>query len=290
MTKAKRAFSILLVLILVFTTFVFSSSASGTESNAVQSGSTAASTPDYTEFAVSNWVGETLFADAIVVDRGEPVTVEATKALSFDAEIPEDGEYYFALKYTPKDALYMDCAATLSVDGDSNVVSLPLLWADASSEYKSDLLGNQLIPEQVAVSGKYIDILRDNLDIDMGMFKAMLTKGKHNFSFTTEAQDLVIDKIYIQKVKEALTYSEYCAQMGKGTTVPETTVLEAEDYSVKSDSFIRAGAKKNAALYPYNTYSKLINVIDETSWRSSGDKILWEFTVENTGWYEIALR
>lgn len=290
MTKAKRAFSILLVLILVFTTFGFSSSASGTDTNAVQSGGTSAGTPDYTEFAVSNWVSETLFADAIVVDQGEPVTVEATKALSFDAEIPEDGEYYFALKYTPKDALYMDCAATLSVDGDANVVSLPLLWADASSEYKSDLLGNQLIPEQVAVSDHYIDVLRDNLDIDMGMFKATLTKGKHSFSFTTEAQDLVIDKIYIQKAKEALTYAEYCAQMGKGTTIPETTVLEAEDYSVKSDSFIRAGAKKNAALYPYNTYSKFINVIDETSWKSSGDKILWEFTVENTGWYEIALR
>lgn len=296
----KKALSVILTSVIAFSAFNCYVSASGNDS-AVSASQT--DTPDYTEFSVDNWTNENLFSNSITVEANKfsidgampaitdnSVLLNAASKLSFNADIREDGEYYIALKYAPKNALYMDCTADLQIDGTSNVISLPILWADKTSEYQTDRLGNQLIPEQVSVSGKYINFVRDNTDTDMSFLKAELKAGSHSFVLSTDSQSLIIEKVFIKKVENEISYKDYCDNLKKDKTVSNTVILEAEDYSVKSDSFIRSGAKKNAALYPYDTFTKLINVVDEASWKAAGNKILWKFEVENDGWYEIAMR
>lgn len=38
---------------------------------------------------------------------------------------------------------------------------------------------------------------------------------------------------------------------------------------------------------PYKTYKKLLNVLSGDSWSTAGQKVLWEFEIENSGWYRI---
>lgn len=255
----------------------------------------------YTASALSGWNDESVFSDGISPSiqsmslNSKPVSDSSVKlsagsVLSFDFSVDHSAEYTIAVKYYPVDALYMDCLLNFKADGDSYVVALPLVWADAYSEYATDRLGNELIPEQTAVSEYYIDLIKDYQDTDMDAFTLKLEEGKHHIELTPQSQELIIEKIYISPVKETVSYEEYLAFNSGGKEIKETRFFEAEDYMIKSDSFIRAANKKNSALTPYDTYRKLLNVIDEGSWNSSGQKILWEFDVEQEGYYEIAVR
>lgn len=70
----------------------------------------------------------------------------------------------------------------------------------------------------------------------------------------------------------------------------ETIVVEAEDYSLKSDSYIRSASVRNAALFPYDTYVDRRNVLDGGTWKTAGQKVIWEFEVKQEGNYRIGLR
>lgn len=255
----------------------------------------------YTTTALSRWNDDTMLNNSIAPDiqsmmvDSKPVTdseikLSAGSVLSFDFSVQQADEYTIAVKYHPVDALYMDCLLDFKADSKSCVVALPLVWADANSVYATDRLGNELVPEQTAVSEYYIDYIKDYQDTDMGVFTLNLNEGEHHIELAPQSQELFINRIYISPVKKTVGYEEYLASNSKSETVNKTVVLEAEDYKIKSDSFIRAANKKNSALYPYDTYRKLLNVIDEGSWNSSGQKILWEFETEEDGYYEIAIR
>ena len=257
--------------------------------------------PRYTADAVKGWSGAGAYEGALTLGAetfkingkaaviGNAVELKDGEVLSFTADIETDGDYIIGIEYTPLNALYMDCLMNLAVDGGEKIVSLPLLWADAASEYGTDRMGNQIVPEQLAVSEYYTDWLHDYGDTDKNILILPLKTGVHSISLTSESQSLKVTKIYIKKYREPVSYAEYSAQLPKNT-VSETYTLEAEEYSVKSDSFIRAASRKNAALYPYDTYKKLLNVIDEGSWNSSSQKILWEIDVPADGCYNIAVR
>ena len=126
----------------------------------------------YTTSALSGWNNEAVFSDGISPSlqsmslNSKPVSDSSVKlsagsVLSFDFSVDNSAEYAIAVKYYPVDALYMDCLLDFKADGDSYVVALPLVWADAHSEYATDRLGNELIPEQTAVSEYYIDLIKD---------------------------------------------------------------------------------------------------------------------------------
>lgn len=280
---------------------VFSACPASAESKDENRSRAASGNSPYTATALNGWNDETMLNDSIApsiqsmsVDSkpvtGSQINLSAGSVLSFEFSVEKSDEYTIAVKYYPVDALYMDCLLDFKADSDSYVVALPLVWADANSVYATDRLGNELVPEQTAVAEYYIDYIKDYQDTDMDVFTLKLEKGSHRIELSPQSQELVIGEIYITPIKNNISYEEYLAKNSSSKEIKETKILEAEDYMIKSDSFIRAANKKNSALYPYDTYRKLLNVIDEGSWNSSGQKILWEFEVDEDGYYAIAIR
>lgn len=222
---------------------------------------------------------------------GEGFLLNKDDILSFDADIKKNGVYNLVLEYKPANAKVMDSILTIAVDGKEDIVSIPILWGDAYSEYKKDLNGNELSPEQVNIDEFALNPVIDHSNASKPSFDLSLAQGIRKFEMKSTIQDLVIKNIYIVEKQKLKPYKEYIAGFGsKSISGNDLYVIEAEKYSVKSDSFIRGKGVKNPVLYPYNTYKRLINVIDDNSWSQIGQKIMWEIDVKNDGFYNIGFR
>ena len=255
-----------------------------------------------TAFAIASWVSESSFdgsltpaRDEVMLDGkaqplGDGVDLKANTTLAFDVQIAEAGNYRIGVMYQPLDALYTDLLFDYSCGEVSGVASLPVLWADANTVYATDRLGNELIPDQKAVASPYGGFLQDYRDTDSAVLTLLLAEGVQHFTLSPQAQAVRIVAIYVVPVRDAVSYQDYLRMHEDAPRYDEMLSFEAEHYNVKSDSFIRATSKKNAALAPYDTYHKLLNVLDESSWNSAGQKILWEFTVPQDGLYTIGVR
>lgn len=66
--------------------------------------------------------------------------------------------------------------------------------------------------------------------------------------------------------------------------------MEGEDYVVKSDSYIRATSESSSALHPYDYRWKLLNVLDGSSFKTVGQKVIYGFQVETAGVYTVGFR
>lgn len=236
---------------------------------------------DWTQAKVNN--------SAAVVQDGL-VTLEPKAVLSFEIPVTEAGNYVMVLQYHPKDALYMNCLLDMTVNGAEYVGSLPLLWADAFSVYGTDRKGNQLVPDQKSVEESYLNVIYDYHDTNRDELVFAFEPGRQQVTIATDSQVLMVAGVYLKKLDTLPTYAEYLAKNSGKADVNDLKIVEAERYMVKSDSFIRPASQKNAALYPYDTYRKLLNVLESGSWNTSGQKILWEFEVETDGYYQFAMR
>ncbi len=257
----------------------------------------------YTSSSVKAWTNEAYVKDAWMLDwanakidgnaavlQDNAVWLKPKAELTFEIPVTEAGKYEIAVKYFPKDALYMDILLDVTVDKDSHVAALPILWADAYSVYGTDRKGNEMVPEQISITDPCLDVLDNYHDTNADTLVFDWTEGTKKVTISPQSQNIMLVAIYVKKYEELPQYADYLAQYAGKADVEDTKIIEAEDYRVKSDSFIRATSVKNAALHPYDTYRKLLNVLEGGAWSTSGQKILWEFDVEKDGFYTIGLR
>ena len=300
MKKAKRILSVLLVLSMALCTAASYPVAAATDKT---TGAVAASGDSSdTSLSLASWVSASSFDGALapthntVTVDGKAVTLDggidlaAKKPLSFDVQVAAAGTYKIGVMYQSLDALYTDLLFNYSCGNVSGIAALPVLWADANTVYATDRLGNELIPDQKAIDAPYRDFLQDYGDTDNSALTLTLDAGVHHITLTSQAQAVKITQICLVPMQDAVSYAEYAQAHADAAPYDKMLTFEAERYSIKSDSFIRATSKKIAALTPYDTYHKLLNVLDESSWSSTGQKILWEFSVPQDGLYTIGVR
>lgn len=300
MKMMKKTLSIALALAMVLcTTASYPIAATADEiSGAVSASGDASDTPS----ARASWVSESSFDGSLAPVNGEVtlngktqpigdgIELAAGQKLAFDMEIEAVGDYMLGVQYLPSNALYTDLLFDLTCGEVSQIASLPILWADANTVYATDRLGNELIPDQKVIDTPYRGFLLDYRDTDSGTLTLTLDAGMQHITLSPQAQAVKITQICLVPVRDTISYQDYLHAHEGAPRYDKMLPFEAEHYSIKSDSFIRATSKKNAALTPYNTYHKLLNVLDEGSWSSAGQKVLWEFTVPQDGLYTIGVR
>lgn len=256
----------------------------------------AAQTVRYSDAAIADWflpdgvnVLHRVALDTVTVN-GLPAAVQENGAFCLGLEqtaefsVPEEiGAYQIVLRYRPLTQLAVDCKLEIKTDGAEAVGFVPLLWADASDDYSTDRSGNEYTPDQVCADVFVRDYLYDYRTPDRSPIGFT---GRH-IAVTPISQELEISEILLVSKKDAPAYSQY-RQSGEGGG--DLIIIEAEKYALKSDSFIRGDSAANAALSPYNTYRNLINHVAKDSWSTVGQKILWEFDVENAGYYKLGFR
>lgn len=249
----------------------------------------------YTDLAINDWFSTEKVTPVFSVDlntvtkdgqgavnENGAITLNLDDTVTFN--IPEEAKgCRMLITYKPLTQLAVDCKLAINIGGEELVGFVPLLWADASDDYSTDRIGNEYNPDQVCVDTYITEYIYNYRTAD----KSAIEFSAGEVSLKATSQSLEIKEIKFVNENTIPSYSQY---KQKGEKVDDMIIVEAEKYSLKSDSFIRGAATKNGALKPYNTYRNLINNVAKDSWSNVGQKIIWEFDVEKSGYYKLGFR
>jgi ABC-type glycerol-3-phosphate transport system substrate-binding protein len=215
-------------------------------------------------------------------------------AVTFDVTVSEEGLYELYIDYLilPETRLRPSLSFQINDEFTYNELAnmeVPVLFViDETPSY--DRFGDELIPNSSIVSKWDILTLTDPNRFFANPLKIHLQSGLNQISVTVNEGHFLLGNATIGNLYQApVPYSEYQANIYSSGDVP-TTILQAERYLYESRQNIRAKFVRNPSLTPYSYKNRVLNVLDQTSYRKGGDSITYEFDVEQTGLYAISLK
>ena len=252
-----------------------------------------------TEESANNWTAEDVYNDGYLVTtvlhNGQPITgeVEFKDGDKLVIAVPQEvsGSHKLGLLYRVEEAEPSDVLFSLSYGEEYYTTYLPLMWKDDVSDegrYPTDRYGNERANTQIVHTESVFAPLQDNADINMEDIVLELSGG--TIVITNTTQKVIIEEIWLYEEKEIQSYEDYVKSVQMNGEAKGTVTIQGEDFSIKSDPHIRSNNTNKTSLVPYNTYYRMINVLDGGSFGSAGQKVMWEFEVEEDGWYEIPVK
>ena len=164
--------------------------------------------------------------------------------------------------------------------------ALPREWKNSGAA-REDEDGNQLTPEQVE-SGRYITRrLRDSSGVNTEPYLVSLTAGKHTVTIVSPKQTVAISAIRFVTPEKTEKYRKPTNEK----TDAETLIIEGEDAVYKSsNTLIPQSDTQDSGMSPASPYKQNLNYIGGSSYNGPNDTLVWEFEVEKSGYYRLALR
>lgn len=212
-----------------------------------------------------------------------PIGQEETLELS----VPEDGDYILLLTYQADRDIVLRSSLTVGLEGQECTTQLFSVWRDVSKQYGTDRYGNQILPKQTAVDEPVDDYVRDQAGVDCRPFCYRLTKGERELTLESHDVNLELFRIRLVKADCVPDYRTYRDSLGDQAAGEDQIVIQGENYSVKSDSSIRAERSRNPSLDPYDYRYLLLAELDGSSCADPGQKVEYPFTVEHAGLYRL---
>ncbi len=246
-----------------------------------------------TDTSFKNWITipeEDILGKATI--EGEQL-IEIDKYKDFELTAKEKGKYFVAISYKPKESVMLDSDCRVEhISADNTVIKsfiAPVysLWQDSSKDYQLDRYGNEVTPSQKDLGCYITDYLRDSASVDASPVVFEFDSGVQKLRITAVDAQIYIKEVFLIKYSEAISYEEYKSVNNAATYNGNEIIIEGEDYAVKSDSFIRSKAGNSSAVYPFNPYYKWLASVDGSSWGTVGQRIVWNFTVPEDGYYNI---
>lgn len=213
-------------------------------------------------------------------------TLAAGETLSGTITLPKAGEYSLYVRYCVREQNFSELSFHVDLGSEKVSAALPAVWSEKGSERPLDRYGDELNAQaEIAAYPVTGEMLRKN-DVGARTLYLPLEAGDQEFSLSCDAE-VVLYGVWLVERTHGSSGILQIASSGEGS---ELVCVEAENFAMKSNSYIRGKNVKNAALSPYDTYQEKINVIDAQSWSTVGQRILWVAQVDEAGWYRIGFR
>ena len=217
----------------------------------------------------------------------ESVLLAAGERLRLPVQVPSDGSYALALTYQTVGNTIVQSTVTVTVDTTTVKSYVNGVWYDESKAYILDRYNNEVTPSQKKLDVFVTDYVRDCTTVDLEPSVFVLKAGETNITVENNDQDILLSSVMLTKLPEIHTYDTYSASYD-GSTPTQPIIIEGENYIAKSDSYVRTKADINSSCYPYSSFQKLLNAVDYYSWKTAGQRIVWQFEVQEAGWYNLA--
>lgn len=218
---------------------------------------------------------------------GEAALLGAGESLTLPVQVPADGSYALALTYQTVGNTIVQSTVTVTVDTTTVKSYVNGVWHDESKAYILDRYHNEVTPSQKKLDVFVTDYVRDCTTVDLEPSVFVLKAGQTNITVENNDQDILLSSVMLTKLPKIHTYDTYSASYD-GSTPTQPIIIEAENYIAKSDSYVRTKADINSSCYPYSSFQKLLNAVDYYSWKTAGQRIVWQFEVQEAGWYHLA--
>ena len=234
---------------------------------------------------------EDIVAQAEVAEAGESIGIREEK--EFPVTVPKAGDYAIVLTYAMKVAAVLDSTVTVSqLSPEGTVVQsvraeVYSFWQDETKDYALDRYGNEVSPAQVVLAQDVTDYVRAYSSADGGPVVFRLAEGEQKIAVLSNDAELTVKAIAVVEVPEVVDYETYQTMHEGEDYTGQPLIIEGEDYAVKNDSAIRSKADSSAAVTPYHPYYKWMATVDGNSWKTVGQRTVWNFSVPEDGWYSL---
>lgn len=206
--------------------------------------------------------------------------------VTLKVNVPEDGRYCLRFDYLTYDSSILPIEFALKVNGEfpfyeARRVLLESTWV-RKDVVSLDRYGNEIVtvPDKlIQWENKYF---LDASYRHSSPLELELKKGINEFEIGVVEGDFYLGNIYLTGQEEIPEYVKQSSD--KGT---DLILVEAELMEYRNDSSIRSTNSFDTFLTPYSTDKKVQNVIDAESFKDSGQKLTYNFTVEKAGYYNL---
>lgn len=234
---------------------------------------------------------EGVAADISLYAPDAPVSLGEGESFTFSFELPEAAFGYPVITYQMTGDNILDNAYTLMLDGaypyaECEALTLDSWWTQPSA-FSLDRFGNEV----VSMPEKSYQVFSQRLTgkarlyaEGMGLY---VSAGEHTMTIACREGAFLLHDVTLAPA----TPVPPGALEGPAGPQPEALItLQAEQVPLRSNPNIRPASEFDTQLTPYSNDKKVINYIEDVSYRYAGDTLTYTLTVETPGWYGVALR
>lgn len=232
----------------------------------------------------------------IIVFDGSSTYVEEEVSQEWSFVVEEAGLYLLELKYSPKTENGNLIELELLLDGEfpfeeSRSLIMPHRYSDEKSIPTTDVMGNDILSNQIESNEAISWTLVDNTGFIGGALSFMLEAGTHTLNITSIKEEFEIHSVRFYNNEKYKSYEEYSKDFSSIKTVGEIKVYEAEQTLNKTSTLLYPLVDRSSALTtPCDPISKKLNTIGGANWKTEDQVITWEIKVPEDGLYKIAFR
>ena len=216
---------------------------------------------------------------------------------SWNLTVKQDSLYIIKVSYTTSKNGSGNLESALKIDGktpfrQASIFSFSRSYEQDLKSKQKTINGNDRKPDVNEIFVWRESELSDSSGYTLTPFMFFFSKGKHTLTFEGCRGEIVIGNITLTNYKKPISYKEYCNCFGNDEAKnAKQVVIEAERFTSKSSVTVLPKADRSSpATTPQSPYSLKLNTVGGDSWKNVGEAVTWNFEVEKSGIYEIALR
>ena len=231
---------------------------------------------------------------------------ESTGKVSWKVNVEKEGFYNLYLNYFTITGYSSSVERKLMINGEvpfsgADTFSFSRVWNDTASSYdaegnlKVDTNGNDLKPQQVETFTFRNSYFKDSMGYVTEPYMFYLNAGENEITLVSIKEPMIIDEIHVLSVSEVDSYDDYLKKLkekhGEVNLTNTKTDFQAEKATHKSSPTLYPSTDRSSSnTYPFSLKETKKNIIGGDQWKVLGDWISWDFTVEESGYYNISMR
>jgi ABC-type glycerol-3-phosphate transport system substrate-binding protein len=216
--------------------------------------------------------------------------------LSVNAGVP--GYYNIAYEYEVYGNGLVEAESEWTQNGEQPYqelkrITFPVLWQSTQETFRHDRYGDAIPSMQEKVSGWQQGVVSDSSHMESEPLRFYCEAGLNTFRIGMNKGDVSFRDFRLVSPSFPPDYTVYSGRNAeKSTIAAEGTLItmQAELPEYKNSNMIVPVYDKSYDAVPYESTTKPMNVIDETTWFLAGDTLFYRFSVPQDGYYRIALK
>ncbi len=225
--------------------------------------------------------------------------------------IPDDGyvswkfstsdnvKYAINVTYIAAEASSGNIELEFKIDGEApfsnvNIISFERIYEQQKGDFATNISGNHLKPTVSEVFKWQEKFITDASGYTTEPFVFGFGAGEHEITLKGSRGSVAINAIELTSLNEIKTYDQYIKDLGSKVdkrAENSDVIIEAEQLSTKSSvTIIPTTDRSSAGTSPQSPAALLLNTMGGDKWKSVGNAATWEFTVNESGMYEISTR
>ena len=218
--------------------------------------------------------------------------------VTWDIYIMEEGFYNLNLNYFPYVGKSSTIERTLYINGEvpfegAGNISFYRIWGNIS-DVRQDINGNDIRPSQIELPTWTSSYFNDHIGYVNDPYAFYFKKGVNTISLESVREPLLIKSIELVSITETNSYSDVLEEynsLGYEEVLGTIDFIDAESpLYTTSPTLYPLNDRTSPLTEPSSPTLVKLNSIGGNNWRIAGDKITWDFEVEEDGLYNISMR